>query len=154
LHSCHSPKIFTEKGPQPDPNRLFAGHPADTKLPGIPKGALSPQSWGGLFSNDQTAWVGPWGVSFGSNLTPDKETGIGNWSFDDFKEVLRSGMVHDNSRRFLPPMSPDMNVAALSDADLKLMFDYFMSLKPVSNRVPNPIPPDKIGLGGPPPGKP
>jgi hypothetical protein len=51
-------------------------------------------------------------------------------------------------------MSPDMTAAALSDADLKLMFDYFMSLKPVSNRVPDPILPDKIGLGGPPPGKP
>jgi len=152
-HTCHSPKIFTERGPQPDPNRLFAGYTADTPLPEIPKGAISPQGWGGLFNNDLTAWVGPWGVSFGSNLTPDKETGIGNWSFEDFKEVMRSGMVHDNSRRFLPPMSPTM-VAAHTDADLKAMYDYFMSLKPVSNPVPNPIPPGQLGLGGAPPGKP
>ena len=149
-HACHSPKIFTPTGPQPDPDRLFAGYPAGTKMPDVPEDLIAPQKWGGLFTNDLTAWVGPWGVSFGTNLTPDEETGIGNWSLDIFKEVLRTGMVHDGSRRFLPPMPTEV-FPALSDSDLKDMYDYFMSLKPVANKVPDPIPPDKIGLTSPPP---
>ncbi len=144
-HTCHSPKTFGPQGPQPDPQRLFAGSPAEAKLPDIPKDQIAPQKWGGLFSNDLTAWVGPWGVSYGANLTPDKETGIGNWTFDLFKEVMRSGMYHDGSRHMLPPM-PSEGWHWLSDEDLKAMFDYFMSLKPVSNKVPNPIPPDKLGM--------
>jgi hypothetical protein len=119
-------------------------------LPEIPKDLISPQKWGGVFSNDLTAWVGPWGVSFATNLTPDKETGIGDWSFDIFKDVMRSGMYHDGSRHFLPPMP---TFAAMSDEDLKAMYDYFMSLRPVANKVSDPIPPNKIGLMPPPQGK-
>jgi cytochrome c553 len=143
-HTCHSPKIFGPKGPQPDPERLFSGSPATMKLPEIPGSLIAPQKWGGFFTNDLTAWVGPWGVSYGSNLTPDKETGIGNWTFDTFKDVMRTGMFHDGSRPLLPPMPTAFS--ALSDEDLKAMFDYFMALKPVANPVPHPIPPQKLSL--------
>jgi len=142
-HACHSPKVFTEKGPVPDPERIFAGHPADSPLPEIPENLIAPQKWGGLFTNDLTAWVGPWGISYGTNLTPDKETGIGLWSFEDFKDVLRTGMFHDGSRRFLPPM-PSAPFVPMSDDDLRAMYDYFMSLEPVVNKVPDPVPPNKL----------
>ncbi len=141
-HTCHSPKILGPKGPQPDPERLFSGSPAAMKLPEIPGDLIAPQKWGGFFTNDLTAWVGPWGVSFSSNLTPDKETGIGNWTFDTFKDVMRTGMLHDGSRSLLPPMPTAFS--ALSDEDLKAMFDYFMSLKPIANPVQQPIPPQKL----------
>lgn len=50
-HDCHSPKVFTSKGPEPDPTRLLSGHTADTQLPQIPQGVIGPDKWGGLFSN-------------------------------------------------------------------------------------------------------
>ena len=79
-HDCHSPKVMTPQGPQPDPDRLLSGHPADSKLPELPEGILGPDKWGAVTNNDLTAWFGPWGVSFAANLTPDKQTGMGNWT--------------------------------------------------------------------------
>ncbi|HSH00684.1 MAG TPA: hypothetical protein VLB27_11560, partial [candidate division Zixibacteria bacterium] len=43
---CHSPKIFTEAGPEPDSSRMFMGHPADEPAPPIPAGVLSQTGWG------------------------------------------------------------------------------------------------------------
>jgi mono/diheme cytochrome c family protein len=139
-HDCHSPKVFTSKGPEPDPTRLLSGHPADTQLPQIPQGVIGPDKWGGLFSNDSTAWVGPWGVSFSANLTPDAETGLGNWTEDMFIKAMRTGKHAGVGRAILPPM-PWYNYAILSDGDLKAIFAYLMTLRPIKNRVPDPIPP-------------
>ena len=137
---CHSPKLFTEKGPQPDPNRFLAGSPADFKLPEVPAGLIAPNKWGAVTTNDMTAWVGPWGVSFAANLTPDKETGIGSWTKEMFRTTIRSGKIHTGARDILPPM-PWAGYANFNDAELDAIFDYLMSLKPISNQVPQPIPP-------------
>jgi len=144
-HDCHSPKLFTAKGPEPDPQRLLSGYPADTKLPEIPQGILGPDKWGTVGSNDLTAWVGPWGVSFARNLTPDLKTGLGSWTEDMFIRAMRTGKSMGVGRDILPPM-PWFNYAKLSDEDLKAIFAYLKTLKPIENEVPDPIPP-----GGTPP---
>lgn len=85
---CHSPKL---RGMQPDPSRLLSGHPAEQKLPPFPKEVIGADKWGAAASNDFTAWAGPWGVSFAANLTPDKETGLGNWTANLFVKTMRTG---------------------------------------------------------------
>ncbi len=137
---CHSPKIFTAKGPQSDPARLLSGYAADTKLPEIPTGIIGPNKWGGLTTNDLTAWVGPWGVSFSANITPDTETGLGGWTEEMFIKTMRTGKHLGVGRDILPPM-PWYGLAKLNDEDLKAIFAYLRTLKPIKNRVPDPIPP-------------
>lgn len=139
-NDCHSPKIFTPKGPEPDPARLLSGYPVNTKLPEIPRGLIGPDKWWGLFSNDLTAWVGAWGVSFSANLTPDAETGLGNWTEGMFIKAMRTGKHVGAGRDILPPM-PWYEFARLNDEDLKAIFAYLRTLKPIKNRVPDPIPP-------------
>jgi hypothetical protein len=139
---CHTPKLFTPKGPEPDMSKRMSGAPADTKIPAIPAGTISPTAWGGLHTNDLTAWAGPWGVSFAANLTPDKNTGLGSWTEAAFINSLRTGKHKGVLRDILPPM-PWQSYGKLTDADLKAMFAFLRTLKPVQNKVPEPIPPKR-----------
>jgi mono/diheme cytochrome c family protein len=138
-NDCHSPKVFTPKGPQVDAAKMLSGHPANEKLPTVPAGALGPQGWGAITNNGLTAWVGPWGTSFSANLTPDP-TGIGKWTPDDFIKAMRTGQHLGVGRPILPPM-PWQDIGKLTDADLRAMFAYLKSLPPVANQVPAPLPP-------------
>jgi mono/diheme cytochrome c family protein len=140
-HDCHTPKVMTPNGPVLDKTRLLSGHPADMKLPPVPVGALGPNQWGAVATNDFTAWVGPWGTSFAANLTPDEDTGLGNWTLEQFIKTMRTGKHLGVGRPILPPM-PWFDVSALSNRDLTALFAYLRSLKPMSNRVPPPIPPN------------
>jgi len=137
---CHSPKVFGPQGPQVDTSRLLSGHRGDETIAPIPEGALGPTGWGGLFSNGMTAWAGPWGVSFGSNLTPDTKTGIGDWTAETFIESMRTGTHVDQGRPFLPPMP---TYSQLNDEELHAIFAYLQSVPPVENEVPGPIPPSR-----------
>jgi cytochrome c553 len=137
---CHTPKLMTKEGPIPDKARLLSGHPASAKLPAVPAGVLGPDQWGALTNNDLTAWAGPWGVSFAANLTPDKDTGLGGWTADQFIKTMRTGKHLGVGRPILPPM-PWYDVAVLTDQDLKALFAYLKSLKPVRNQVPHPMAP-------------
>ncbi len=137
---CHTPKVMTPQGPKPDASRLLSGFPADEKLPPIPEGLIGPAGWGGLFNNCLTAWAGPWGVSFGSNLTPDNKTGIGSWTEEDFVESMRTGMHMEGGRPFIPPMP---TYSRLTDEELHAIFSYLRSIKPVMNDVPEPKLPPK-----------
>jgi hypothetical protein len=139
---CHSPKVFTAAGPVPDTARLLSGYPANARLPEIPKGILGPDQWGAITTNDMTAWVGPWGVSFSYNLTPHPATGIGNWSEAVFIQSLRTGKFMGSSRDMLPPM-PWQEIGKMTDDDLKAMFAYLMSLPPIANAVPTPLAPSQ-----------
>ena len=139
---CHSPKTFTPKGPVPDLSRNLSGSPADTKVPPIPAGVISPTGWGALGTNDMTAWAGPWGVSFAANLTPDKATGLGSWMEAAFIKSMRTGKHKGVLRDILPPM-PWQGLGKLTDEDLKAMFAYLQALKPIQNKVPDPIPPKR-----------
>jgi hypothetical protein len=87
-----------------------------------------------------SAWAGPWGVSFAMNLTPDKETGIAEWSEQMFIQVARTGkhQGQPNGRDILPPM-PWFNLKDLKDSDLKAMWAYLRSIPPVRNNVPLPL---------------
>ena len=138
-HDCHTPKVMTPKGPQPDTSRLLSGHTSDAPLPVVPQDVIGPTKWGALATNDLTAWAGPWGVSFAANLTPDV-TGLGPWTAQDFIHTMRTGKHLGVGRALLPPM-PWFDSAALTDQDLKALFKYLQSVKPISNQVPQPIPP-------------
>ncbi len=137
-NDCHSPKKMTPNGPVPDEARLLSGHPADEKLPAVPPDMIGPDKWGAITNNNLTAWVGPWGTSFSVNLSPDPETGTGVWNEELFIRILRTGKFMASGRDILPPM-PWYDYARLTDADLKAMFAYLKSLKPVKNPVPVPL---------------
>lgn len=132
-NDCHSPKIMTPHGPEPDPSRLMSGHPDD----GAPPPAMGSNGWL-LFSPGLTAFVGPWGVSYAANLTPD-DSGIGAWTFENFKTAIRKGKLKglEGSRDLLPPM-PWQMYRNMSDEDLNSVFHYLKSLPPVKNLVPAP----------------
>jgi mono/diheme cytochrome c family protein len=138
-NDCHTPKKMTPNGPVPDEARLLSGHPADEKLPEVPPNIFGPDKWGAITDNNLTGWVGPWGTSYTSNLTPDMETGTGVWNEEMFIKTLRSGKFMASGRDILPPM-PWQEYAKLTDADLKAIFAYLKSLKPVKNQVPASVP--------------
>jgi mono/diheme cytochrome c family protein len=142
-HDCHSPKLLTEMGPVIDSTRMLSGHRAGNAVPIVPSGAIGPESWGALANHELTAWAGPWGVSFASNLTPDEVTGSGAWLESSFISAMRNGKHLGTGRDILPPM-PWQNVGQLTDGDLRAIFAYLRSLKPINNMVPLPRSPDKI----------
>ena len=136
---CHSPKIMTPQGPAPDPKLRLSGHPARQQFAPISdKSVLKDYV---LFGMGMTDATGPWGTSFAANLTPDG-TSIGNWTEEQFIKAIREGKYKglDGSRPLLPPM-PWTVYKNLSDDDLTSIFSYLMSLPPVNNIVPAPIPP-------------
>ena len=141
-HDCHTPWKIGPKGPEPDMTRALIGHPADLAMPAPPKLPEGPWVWMGAATN--TAFAGPWGVSYTANLTPDSETGLGKWTEDMFITALRTGRHEGKGRPILPPMPWPM-YGKLSDDDLKGIFAYLQSLKPVHNRVPQPVDPPESG---------
>jgi len=138
-NDCHSPKVFTAQGPVPDSTKLLSGHQAGSPLPPINAKSLQPGNWM-LMAADITAFVGPWGISYTANLTPDSATGIGAWSEATFINTIRSGKHLGNGRDILPPM-PWQFISKMTDDDLKSVYAYLMSLPAISNRVPGPVPP-------------
>lgn len=140
---CHSPKIVGPGGMELDASRRFSGRPSDAPFPKTDSNAL--KSWM-FFAPDLTAAVGPWGASFSANLTSD-ETGIGNWAFANFKKAIREGKYKgiDGGRPLLPPM-PWQQYRNLTDEDLRDIFAFLKSTKPVRNVVPAPIPPTKLPM--------
>ncbi|MFZ0429537.1 MAG: diheme cytochrome c-553 [Acidobacteriota bacterium] len=133
-NDCHTPKVFTEQGPEPDRSRLLSGHPEDCRLPSIDPARITPDGWL-LFNNQLTATVGPWGISFAANITSDEETGIGRWTEDAFITTLRTGKHWGVGPAIVPPM-PWQNLALMPDEDLKAIFAYLKSTPPVRNHVP------------------
>jgi hypothetical protein len=132
---CHSPWKLGPNGPEIDAARLFSGHPRDSALPPPPE--LPPGPWNAI-TGGMTAWAGPWGISYGTNLTSDKETGLGAWDEKMFVAALRTHKHLGMGRDILPPM-PHYGTA--SDDDLEAMFAYFMTVPPIANEVPEPVPP-------------
>jgi mono/diheme cytochrome c family protein len=136
-NDCHTPWKMGPKGPEPDMSRALTGHPSDVIMPPAPS-AHGP--WIGHSSATNTAFAGPWGVSFTANLTPDKETGLGAWTEDMFIATVRTGRHQGKGRPILPPMPYSM-IGNLPDEEIKSIFAYLQSLAPVNNRVPAPIDP-------------
>ncbi|MBP0905043.1 diheme cytochrome c-553 [Mariniflexile gromovii] len=138
--ACHTPKLFTPNGPVLDESRLFSGFNSNNELPKLSNTELELAKKWVLFSGDMTSSVGPWGISYTANITSD-DTGIGTWSFEQFERAIRKGKYKglENGRPLLPPM-PWQAYKDLSETDLRAIFDFLKSTKPIENIVPPPTP--------------
>ena len=136
-NDCHTPLKMGPQGPAPDMSRMLSGHPEQVKIPAAPR-LPQPWLWGGDATN--TAFFGPWGVSYSANLTPDRNTGLGIWTEDMFLRAFRTGKHMGTSRPIAPPM-PWQWMGKLNDADLKAIFAYLRTIKPIVNHVPDYQPP-------------
>ena len=77
----------------------------------------------------------PLGTIFSTNITPDKTTGIGDYSLKDFDRAVRDGVAKDGHHLY--PAMPYPSFARMSDADIKDLYDYFLhGVKPVKNDPP------------------
>lgn len=79
------------------------------------------------------------GAFVGPNLTPDKETGIGNWTKAQIVATLQTGKTPDG--RVLAPIMPWRAYTHLSKSDAYAIASYLKTLKPVHHRVPGPFGP-------------
>jgi hypothetical protein len=141
-HDCHSPKRMGPNGHELIPELLLSGYPGDKPVTKTDLKAI-PMGWA-MLNEDLTSFVGPWGESFAANLTSDP-TGIGNWTEDQFRRAFTRGMFKgiEGGRMLLPPM-PWFNFTNIKDEDLKAIFLYLKSTRPVNNIVPAPIPPNEL----------
>jgi hypothetical protein len=140
---CHSPKIFTATGEMLfDTTRLLSGYPGGPQPTLAKKHSTTPME-GLVFSADLTSFIGPWGHSYSANLTPDV-TGLGEWTFDQFRKVITEGKFHglDGGRPIMPPM-PWFNFKHLTNEDMHMIWTYLRSIPPINNKVPDYIPPTK-----------
>ena len=136
-NDCHTPKKMGPNGPEDDMDRMLSGHPESMK---ITKGPKLDMPWMAAAAATFTAWSGPWGISFTANLTPDQNTGLGQWTEQMFIDTIRKGKHMGTSRDLLPPM-PWPVYRNMTDDDLKAIFAYLRTIPAVSNHVPDPIPP-------------
>ncbi len=134
---CHTPLKDGPNGPAPDLSRALSGHPESLKM-SAPPTAKGAWIWSGAATN--TAFAGPWGVSYAANLTPDANTGLGIWTEAMFVDAMRSGKHMGKSRPIMPPM-PWESIKGASDEDLKAIYAYLRTLKPIVNHVPDYQPP-------------
>lgn len=139
---CHTPKYNSGFGLKDIPGRYLSGYPQDEPLPDLP---YAEYGAGGIenvfYTTDGTIWIGKWGVSFAANITPDPETGIGNWTEDNFKNTFRTGTHIGVGRTLSPPMPIDV-YSKLTSEDIRAIFLYLQTVEPVNNKVPQPILPD------------
>jgi mono/diheme cytochrome c family protein len=106
---CHTPGYFFGK---PDNARFLGGSEVGFEIPGL-------------------------GVFHGPNLTPDKETGLGNWTDAQIVAAITGGKRPDG--RELAPIMPWRAFSKLQKADTDAIVAYLRSLKPISNKVPGPF---------------
>ena len=124
-HDCHSPK---SQGMAPDPARLLSGRPSTTRMPSKADNEIHA-------SLDFTAFYGPWGPTVASNLTPDKATGLPGRGYNEktFIQAMRTGKK-PNGNAMQPPMPVEV-YQNLSDDDLRSIWMYLQTLKPINNPV-------------------
>jgi mono/diheme cytochrome c family protein len=106
---CHTPGYFFGK---PDQARYLAGSEVGFEIPGL-------------------------GVFHGPNLTPDPESGLGNWTTGQIVAALQTGKRPDG--RLLAPIMPWKAFANLTGEDATAVAVFLKSLPPVKNRVPGPF---------------
>jgi hypothetical protein len=135
-NDCHTPLKMTPIGPMPDMERMLSGHP---------EGGLDPAGTPGktdlaMSGPDLTSLRLPFGIVYTRNLTPDK-TGLGEWTEAQFIKTMRTGRHQGEGRALLPPM-PWYNYGGMTDDDIKAVWAYLHSIKPIKNVVPDPkVPP-------------
>jgi nicotinate dehydrogenase subunit B len=83
----------------------------------------------GILNAGGRAMETPFGTIYSTNITPDIETGIGNWSYPAFERAMREGIHRDG--RPLYPAFPYTHFAKITDADLQALYAYLMAQAPV-----------------------
>jgi hypothetical protein len=136
-HDCHTPLMMGPNGPEPDMTRALSGHPENFVMT-PPPGPIG--TWLVHSAPTNTAHAGPWGISYTANLTPDRNTGLGIWTEEMFMSAIRTGRHMGTSRPINPPM-PWPVYRNMTDEDLKSVFAYLRTIKPVVNHVPDYQPP-------------
>jgi mono/diheme cytochrome c family protein len=76
----------------------------------------------------------PFGTLYSPNITPDRKTGIGNFTDADFLRALRKGVMPDGTRLY--PAMPYAAYALMTDADALAIKAYLFSLAPVDSVAP------------------
>ncbi len=138
-NDCHTPKKMTPMGPADDSTLFLSGHPEKVPAPEVDRKDI--ESKGLVVTATFTTWTGPWGISYSANLTPD-ETGTKSWTEDQFLYALKNKVSKGlaGSRPLMPPMSM-MPVNHMTDDELKAIFAYLRTIKPVKNNSVQPTPP-------------
>ncbi len=96
-----------------------------------------PNYGGGLAINS------PFGAIYSTNITPDKQFGIGAYSLDDFKRAVRQGVAKDGHHLY--PAMPYVSFSGTSDADMAALYDYFehkvapVHAQPPQTKLPFPL---------------
>jgi mono/diheme cytochrome c family protein len=78
----------------------------------------------------------PFGAIYAPNLTPDRDTGIGGWSNEDFRRALREGVAPNGSRYY--PAFPYPYFTKLTRDDIFAIRAYLATLTPFTNKAPPP----------------
>ena len=117
---CHSPKKMGPNGPEVIPDLRFSGYPSERPLQKVDTNSVK-NGWS-MFGSDFTSTLGPWGISFAANIKA-------------IREGKSKGL--EGNRDLLPPM-PWFVYRNFSDEDIKAIFAYLKSTKPVKNVVPAP----------------
>jgi mono/diheme cytochrome c family protein len=99
----------------------------DWSRPGAPPVAGKEGS-GHIWSDQDKPWL------IAPNITPDKETGVGNWTDDTLARAIREGIGHDG--RTLFPIMPYPDYQKMSDEDLASVIVYLRTVPPVRNQLP------------------
>jgi mono/diheme cytochrome c family protein len=110
-HDCHTPGYFLGK---PDMARYLGGSDVGFELPGL-------------------------GTFLGPNLTPDKETGLGNWTDAQIVAAIQTGARPDG--RTLAPIMPYHAFANLTPQDAQAIVAFLRSIPPVQHKVEGPFGP-------------
>ena len=117
---CHTPATATG---EPDERLHLAGHVTGTPVP----------------SNTSFKDFHTGAVTYARNLTPDRETGLGSWTREEFYRALKEG-IGKGGRPLRAPMPWERFRKMLSDQDVEAIWAYLRSLPPVENQVPEPPP--------------
>lgn len=137
-HDCHTPWKMGTNGPEPDMSRMLSGHPETISIVTPPSLANTPWVWASTGTN--TAFAGPWGISYTMNLTPDRNTGLGIWTEEMFVKAIETGKHMGVSRPINPPM-PWPAYRNFSEDDLKSVYAYLRTIPPIVNHIPDYVPP-------------
>ena len=92
------------------------------------------------------AWSNPLGdqypgIVYPPNITPDKETGIGDWSDSQIADAVRAGLGRHASRRIT--VMPWQGYAKISKEDIEAIVAYLRSVPPVHHEVPDEVAPGR-----------
>ncbi|MCH8962689.1 MAG: hypothetical protein IH820_15575 [Bacteroidetes bacterium] len=128
--------------PAPDMSRMLSGHPESLQMPPPPALPEGPRLWIGAATN--TAFAGPWGVTYAANLTPDSTTGLSRWTEDMFVTAMKTGKQGgiEVGRPILPPM-PWPGYSKMSEEDLRAIYAYLLTVPSIRNEVPSYQPPSE-----------